>query len=317
MGAARHVRRPEARGLAGAARLPATPTTRGCSGCTASASTGPRTSARRWDEALAAGRPALIEVDHRPRGPAAAAAHPLRAGQGLAKAILAGRSRDAARSSRESLQGQARGVPDTDERRSTGAPPHRCANFRRGRRAEAAGAARRRPARCRSALEIYVEHYSGSFGNKWMWTPVALSPPLSAAGIAGVRSRARGAGPSCRPSSALYCLDGAIGVYIHLRGRRASPAASARPPTTSSWARRCWRPARWRWSARWGWPRRCAPGALMAARRSSGAGHLPKRGDGPPDPPPSCRASAAGPRRRCTAATRTTTCSRRRATGTR
>ena len=25
-------------------------------------------------------------------------------------------------------------------------------------------------------LEIYVNHYGGSFGNKWMWTPVLLSP---------------------------------------------------------------------------------------------------------------------------------------------
>ena len=25
-------------------------------------------------------------------------------------------------------------------------------------------------------LEIYFEHFRGSFGDKWMWTPVALSP---------------------------------------------------------------------------------------------------------------------------------------------
>ena len=38
-------------------------------------------------------------------------------------------------------------------------------------------------------LEIYFEHFRGSFGDKWMWTPVALSPLLSAAGVAGVLSR--------------------------------------------------------------------------------------------------------------------------------
>ena len=25
-------------------------------------------------------------------------------------------------------------------------------------------------------LEIYFEHFRGSFGDKWMWTPVGLSP---------------------------------------------------------------------------------------------------------------------------------------------
>ena len=37
-------------------------------------------------------------------------------------------------------------------------------------------------------VEIYFEHFRGSFGDKWMWTPVALSPALTAAGVAGVRS---------------------------------------------------------------------------------------------------------------------------------
>ena len=37
--------------------------------------------------------------------------------------------------------------------------------------------------------EIYFEHFRGSFGDKWMWTPVALSPALTAAGVAGIGSR--------------------------------------------------------------------------------------------------------------------------------
>ena len=37
-------------------------------------------------------------------------------------------------------------------------------------------------------LEIYFEHFRGSFGDKWMWTPIALSPALTAAGVAGIKS---------------------------------------------------------------------------------------------------------------------------------
>ncbi len=43
--------------------------------------------------------------------------------------------------------------------------------------------------------EIYFEHFRGSFGDKWMWTPIALTPPLVAAGAAGVMSDARRAQP--------------------------------------------------------------------------------------------------------------------------
>ena len=55
-----------------------------------------------WDEALAAGRPALLEVDDRPRGPAAAAAHPLRAGRRRSPAPSRATSRGA--TSRESMK---------------------------------------------------------------------------------------------------------------------------------------------------------------------------------------------------------------------
>src|SRR4051794_41394309 len=60
-------------------------------------------------------------------------------------------------------------------------------------------------------LEIYFEHFRGSFGDKWMWTPVALSPLLTAAGVAGVWSP-RAARTVLPAVSALYCLDGLIGV---------------------------------------------------------------------------------------------------------
>jgi hypothetical protein len=67
------------------------------------------------------------------------------------------------------------------------------------------------------AFEVYLEHYKGSFGDKWMWTPIALTPPLTAAGVAGVFSE-KHARTTLPALSALYALDGAIGVYTHLRG---------------------------------------------------------------------------------------------------
>jgi hypothetical protein len=70
--------------------------------------------------------------------------------------------------------------------------------------------------------EIYVNHYSGSFGNRWMWTPVILSPALSAAGVAGVASE-RAARTVLPALSALFFLDGAAGVFFHLRGAARKP----------------------------------------------------------------------------------------------
>lgn len=77
-------------------------------------------------------------------------------------------------------------------------------------------------------LEIYFEHYRGSFGDKWMWTPVALSPLLTVAGIAGVRSP-RAATTWLPAVSALYCLDGLIGVYTHVQGVRKRPGGFGEP----------------------------------------------------------------------------------------
>ena len=33
--------------------------------------------------------------------------------------------------------------------------------------------------------EIYIEHYKASFGNKMMWSPIIVTPPLVLAGVAG------------------------------------------------------------------------------------------------------------------------------------
>jgi hypothetical protein len=77
-------------------------------------------------------------------------------------------------------------------------------------------------------LEIYFEHFRGSFGDKWMWTPVVLSPALTAAGLAGVRSE-RAAKTWLPVISALYCADGLVGVITHVRGVARKPAGFREP----------------------------------------------------------------------------------------
>ena len=72
------------------------------------------------------------------------------------------------------------------------------------------------------SLEIYLEHYKGSFGDKWMWTPIWLTPPLTLAGIAGVFSP-KAARTVLPLFGALYALDGLIGVYTHVRGIEKRP----------------------------------------------------------------------------------------------
>ena len=77
-------------------------------------------------------------------------------------------------------------------------------------------------------FEIYIEHYRGSFGDKWMWTPIALTPPLALAGVAGVFSE-RAATRWLPALSALYALDGLIGVVTHIRGVRRKPGGFKEP----------------------------------------------------------------------------------------
>ena len=78
------------------------------------------------------------------------------------------------------------------------------------------------------AFEIYLEHYKGSFGDKWMWTPIVLTPPLTAAGIAGVFSE-KAARTWLPALSSLYALDGLIGVITHLRGVQKRPGGFGEP----------------------------------------------------------------------------------------
>jgi hypothetical protein len=100
-------------------------------------------------------------------------------------------------------------------------------NLRRGRVQRSLAAATAASA-LPLGLEIWFEHFRGSFGDKWMWTPVVLSPALAAAGVAGVCSQ-RAAETVLPAVSALYCLDGAIGVYTHVQGVRKRPGGFSEP----------------------------------------------------------------------------------------
>ena len=71
-------------------------------------------------------------------------------------------------------------------------------------------------------LEIYFEHLKGSYGDRWMWTPLVLTPPLTAAGLAGVVSE-RAAKTVLPVVSALYFLDGLVGIVTHIQGVRKRP----------------------------------------------------------------------------------------------
>ena len=98
------------------------------------------------------------------------------------------------------------------------------ANIREGRvqRLLAATTAMSVPA---LGAEIYFEHYKGSFGDKWMWTPLALAAPLTAAGVAGFVSP-RAARTALPVFGALFALDGLVGVYTHFRGVQKRPCRS-------------------------------------------------------------------------------------------
>jgi len=71
-------------------------------------------------------------------------------------------------------------------------------------------------------VEIYINHYGGSFGNRWMWSPVLLAPAVSAAGVAGVCSE-RAARTVLPAMSIAFALNGAAGEYFHLRGVARKP----------------------------------------------------------------------------------------------
>lgn len=73
-----------------------------------------------------------------------------------------------------------------------------------------------------TAVEIFFEHDSASFGNRWMWVPVALGPVGAVAGVAGFFSR-RMAKTALPLASAIIVANGVQGVYLHARGIHQKP----------------------------------------------------------------------------------------------
>ena len=77
-------------------------------------------------------------------------------------------------------------------------------------------------------FEIYLEHYKGSFGDKWEWVPIALAPAVVAAGAAGVVSE-RAARTWLPLTSGLYGACGLIGTVLHVRGVHRKPGGFHEP----------------------------------------------------------------------------------------
>jgi hypothetical protein len=78
------------------------------------------------------------------------------------------------------------------------------------------------------AFEIYLEHYKGSFSDKWEWAPLALTPPVAVAGVAGMYSE-RAARTWVPLTSAAYAACGLVGTYFHARGVARKPGGFSEP----------------------------------------------------------------------------------------
>lgn len=70
--------------------------------------------------------------------------------------------------------------------------------------------------------EAYVEHLRGSYNQRFMWTPIAVTPPMVIAAVAAVRS-AEAARTVLPIASAATFADGLLGFGLHLRGIRRMP----------------------------------------------------------------------------------------------
>jgi hypothetical protein len=68
-----------------------------------------------------------------------------------------------------------------------------------------------------TTAEIYLEHYRASFGNKMMWSPIIVTPPVMVAGIGGVFSR-KWAKTYLPVTALIYTANGLLGEYYHARG---------------------------------------------------------------------------------------------------
>ncbi len=76
--------------------------------------------------------------------------------------------------------------------------------------------------------EVYIEHYRASFGNKMMWSPIIVTPPVMIAGIGGVFSR-KWAKTYLPITAAIYTANGLLGEYYHARGVARRPGGFSQP----------------------------------------------------------------------------------------
>ncbi|MDQ2841166.1 MAG: hypothetical protein M3Y72_09045 [Acidobacteriota bacterium] len=81
-----------------------------------------------------------------------------------------------------------------------------------------------------SGLEVGYEHYKGSYGNRAMYSPVALSVALTATATAGIFS-VKAARTWMRWTSVATLLDGIIGFGFHIRGIQRKPGGWNLPLT--------------------------------------------------------------------------------------
>ena len=149
------------------------------------------------------GPPGDHQCADRPERGAAASPHHLRAGQGI-REVGRRRSRaTACRGAVESIRekahefrpralrcGLARGSTSLQ---ALGRASHRSlvANVQHGRFERSLSGLTAFAAAVTTA-EIYLEHYRASFGNKMMWSPIIVTPPVMVAGVGGVFSRKMG-----------------------------------------------------------------------------------------------------------------------------
>jgi hypothetical protein len=81
-----------------------------------------------------------------------------------------------------------------------------------------------------SGLEVAYEHYRGSYGQRVMYTPVALSVALTGAGVWAFFSRSA-ARTVLRGVSVVTLADSGLGFYFHVRGIARKPGGWRLPVT--------------------------------------------------------------------------------------
>ena len=77
-----------------------------------------------------------------------------------------------------------------------------------------------------TTAEVFLEHYKASFGNKWMWSPIIVTPPVMVAGVMGVYSK-RWAKTALPATALVYTANGLLGEYFHARGVARKPGGWA------------------------------------------------------------------------------------------